>query len=151
MSKPLIVSNTIEIDAPASKVWDILTKPEQTKKYMFGCETVSDWKVGSELLWRGTFDGVELVAVKGHIKEIQPGKLLTYTTFDPNNPALKDVPENYLDVTYKLTEQNGKTTLDVSQGDFSTVEEGERRYTETYNNGDGWNPVLVHIKAIAEE
>ena len=46
----LFVKNIININAPALKVWDALVNPEQTKKYMFGCETVSDWKPGSPLL-----------------------------------------------------------------------------------------------------
>ena len=41
----LNVKNSIRIEATADRVWDALTNPEQTKKYMFGCETVSDWQV----------------------------------------------------------------------------------------------------------
>jgi uncharacterized protein YndB with AHSA1/START domain len=40
----LFVKNSITINASPAKVWDALTNPEQTRKYMFGCETVSDWK-----------------------------------------------------------------------------------------------------------
>jgi len=36
-------------------VWDALTNPSMTKQYMFGCETVSDWETGSELLWQGEY------------------------------------------------------------------------------------------------
>lgn len=50
MKASLIIKNVIEISAPAYKVWNALVNPEQTKQYMFGCETVSDWKKGSELL-----------------------------------------------------------------------------------------------------
>ena len=150
MSQPLIVKSTITINAPAAKVWDALVNPEQTKKYMFGCETVSDWKPGSPLLWRGSYEGKEMVFVKGNIVEIKPGKFLSYTTIDPNNPALPDIPANYVTVTYDLQEQNGQTVLNITQGDFSGVADGQNRYTETYNNGEGWNPILVQIKALAE-
>ncbi|HWB27203.1 MAG TPA: SRPBCC domain-containing protein [Chitinophagaceae bacterium] len=150
MSTPLIVENSIEIHAPAEKVWDLLVNPEQTKKYMFGCETVSDWKVGSPLLWRGVYAGNEMVFVKGNIVIIEPPKLLVYTVIDPNNTAIPDIPENYLAVTYALSENDGITTLTVSQGDFSTVAEGEKRYIDTYNNGEGWNPILAQVKALAE-
>ena len=68
----LFVKNTITINASANKVWDALVNPEQTKKYMFGCETVSDWKVGSELLWKGNYEGKEMIFVKGHIINIEP-------------------------------------------------------------------------------
>lgn len=149
MSK-LIVKSQISIHAPASKVWDVLVNPQQTKKYMFGCEALSDWKPGSELIWKGQWEGKDMVFVKGHVVKIEPGKFLEYTTFDPNNPAIQDIPQNYVAVTYTLTEKKGETLLEVTQGDFSTVADGDRRYKETYNNGEGWNPVLVQVKQIAE-
>ena len=149
MSQPLIVKNTIIINAPASKVWDALTNPEQTKKYMFGCETVSDWKVGSALLWKGNYEGKEMNFVKGKIVAIDPGKFLAYTTIDPNS-AVEDIPENYLTVTYGLAEQSGHTILTVTQGDYATVAEGDKRYKEAFNNGEGWNPILVEIKKLVE-
>ena len=151
MDKQLIVKNSIAINAPASKVWDALTNPEQTKKYMFGCETISDWKPGSPLLWRGEYEGTEMVFVKGNIVSIEPGKFLAYTTIDPNSTTVEDIPENYLTVTYDLREQDGQTTLNVTQGDYSKVADGEKRYQDTYNNGEGWNPILIQIKKLVEE
>jgi len=149
MAEQLIVKNSIAINAPAATVWDALINPEKTKQYMFGCETVSDWKVGSELLWRGRYEGKEMVFVKGKIVKIEPERLLVYTTIDPNS-NIADIPENYVDVTYELVNQEGGTILNVSQGDFGTVENGESRYQDAYNNGDGWNPILVEIKKLVE-
>jgi uncharacterized protein YndB with AHSA1/START domain len=148
MSNPLIVKNDITINASPSKVWDTLTKPEETKKYMFGCETVSDWEQGSPLLWKGNFNGQEMVAVKGTIINIEPNKFLEYTTIDPNS-GIADVPENYLTVTYELIQQNGATLLTVTQGDYSKVGDGDKRYNEAVSAG-GWQPILVEIKKVAE-
>ena len=145
----LIVKNSITIKAKISKVWDALTNPEQTKKYMFGCETVSDWKVGSPLLWKGHYEGKDMIFVKGHIVDIQPEKLLAYTTIDPNS-AIEDIPENYLTVTYSLTQENEQIIFTVTQGDYTKVADGERRYKEAYNGGEGWNPILVEIKKLVE-
>lgn len=144
-----IVQNFITINAPIAKVWDALVNPEQTKKYMFGCETVSDWKVGSPLLWRGNYEGKEMVFVKGFVLEIQVNKTLKYTVIDPN-AAMEDIPENYLNVTYSLSEQNGITTLVVMQDGFETAADGEKRYQDVYNKGEGWNPILVEIKKLVE-
>ena len=146
----LLIKNNITINAPVKKVWDVLTNPEQTKKYMFGCETVSDWKHGSTLEWKGNYEGKEMVFVKGNIVNIIPEKFLAYTTIDPNNTAMEDKPENYLTVTYNLKEENGVTVLTVTQGDYNKVADGESRYKEAYNNGEGWNPILIEIKKIAE-
>lgn len=145
----LVVKNSIDIQAHATIVWDALVNPEQTKKYMFGCEAISDWKIGSPLIWKGSYEGKEMVFVKGSILDIQPKKLLKYTIIDPNS-AIPDVPENYLNVTYQLLESNGKTNLTVIQDGFENAAEGEKRYKEVYNNGEGWNPILVQIKQLAE-
>lgn len=145
----LTVQNSVIINALPSVVWDALTNPEQTKKYMFGCETVSDWNVGSPLLWRGNQDGQEMVFVKGHIVALEPERLLAYTTIDPNS-AVEDIPENYLTVTYHLSGEDRQTVLTVTQGDYATVADGPRRYQETMDGG-GWDSVLIAIKELIEQ
>jgi len=149
MNDPLLVKNTISIKASPIEIWDALVNPEQTKKYMFGCETVSDWKVGSELLWKGSYEGQDMVFVKGNIVDIRPGNFLAYTTIDPHNPAIPDLPENYLTVTYEIKENGEETILTTTQGDYSKVAEGEKRYQETIDGG-GWQPILEAIKKLLE-
>jgi uncharacterized protein YndB with AHSA1/START domain len=145
----LIIKNSITINASPAAVWDALVNPEQTKKYMFGCQTVSDWKPGSPLLWRGSYEGKEMIFVKGDIVQIDLEKYLEYTVIDPNS-TLPDIPENYLTVTYTLSEATDGTILTVTQGDYSKVGDGENRYKHSYNNGEGWNPILVEIKKVVE-
>ena len=144
-----IVKSTITINAPAKKVWDALTNPGQTKEYMFGCETVSDWKVGDSLLWVANYEGKEMVFVKGFIVAIQPNELLIYTVIDPYSD-MPDIPQNYLNVTYQLSELGEQTTLNVLQDGFENAADGEKRYNDCYNNGEGWNPILVQIKELVE-
>lgn len=145
----LEIRNSIGINASSQKVWDVLTQAKYTKVYMFGCEAVSDWKVGSELLWKGSYEGKEMVFVKGYIVAIEPTSTLVYSTFDPHS-SITDIPENYLNVSYILSEKNGVTTFTVTQGDYNKVAEGEKRYKEGSNNGEGWNPILQEIKKLAE-
>ncbi|MEO8794957.1 MAG: SRPBCC domain-containing protein [Daejeonella sp.] len=145
----LTVKNSIEINADARRVWDVLVDPEYTKQYMFGCEAESDWKNGSPLVWKMMHEGKEIIPVKGIIKEIQPYRFLTYSVFDPS-ASYPDIPENHLNVTYQLEVESGKTILTVLQDGFELAAEGEKRYQDVYNNGEGWNPILVQIKEIAE-
>ena len=91
-----------------------------------------------------------MVFVKGHIEKIIPNQILVYTVFDPNNIKMADVRENYLTVTYELNSNANITTLTVTQGDFNTVADGEKRYNDTYNNGDGWGPLLREVKKMLE-
>lgn len=145
MSK-LVITNKIVINAPAWRVWEVLTKPEYTRKFMFGCAAVSDWKQGSTLEWKGNISGKEGVVVKGRIIEIDSGKFLAYSTFDPNT-GMEDADYNYLTVTERLEEQDGTTTLSITQGDFSIVQDGQRRYAD---GAKGWESVLPKIKELAE-
>lgn len=149
MKKAMIVTNSIDIQAPAARVWKALTDPSETEKYMFGCRTVSDWKKGSPLLWEGVHEGKKLVFVKGMISEIKPERRLVYTTIDPNS-GIPDLPENYLSVSYDLVESGGTTRLTATQGDYARVGDGEKRYRETMEGG-GWQPILVQIKKLLEE
>lgn len=143
------VTNKILIHASPTDVWDALVNPAKTKVYMFGCETVSDWKAGSELLWRGNHEGKEVVFVKGKILEIEPPKKLVYTVIDPF-ASYPDIPENYLNVTYTLEQQAEDTILTVRQDGFEAAADGEKRYQDVSNKGEGWNPILVQIKALVE-
>lgn len=143
----LVTKDAIEIRATPERVWRVLTDPELTPRYMFGCRTVSEWKVGSPLLWEGTFDGKTLVAVKGAIEALERPRHLRYSVFDPNG-QYTDAPWNYLHVDYLLTPTGDGVRLEVVQGDYATVQDGQKRYQDTVN---GWGSILAQIKAIAEE
>ncbi|MGI9541815.1 MAG: SRPBCC family protein [Cyclobacteriaceae bacterium] len=149
MKEKKIIENTILIDAPVAKVWDALVNPEITKHYMYGCEAVSDWAVGSPLLWKGEYEGKEMIFVKGIVLEIAPNEKLKFTVIDPN-AQMEDIPENYLNVTYALIEQNDQVQLTVTQDGFEDAADGEKRYQDVYNNGEGWNPILAKIKKMVE-
>ena len=146
MGQTLTVKKEIQLNADMTKVWEVLTQPGWTKKYMFGCEVESDWIAGSPILWKGTVDGKKIVYVKGTIVSIETGRLLQYTTFDPNS-GMEDVPANYTTVTYSLVPEHGHTILSVSQGDYSKVADGQKRYEETLK---GWDMVLENIKELLE-
>lgn len=148
MEESLIIENEIDIEAPAGKVWDALINPEQTRKYMFGCAVISDFKEGDPMLWQGEVDGQLVTFVKGHVVRCDPERELVYTTFDPNSDV-PDIPENYLTVTYRLTGNEGKTTLYISQGDYSKVHDGETRYRHAEEAG-GWLGLMMSIKELVE-
>ncbi len=146
---PLQVINEIEIEAPAAKVWDVLTQSEYTAQYMFGCTVESDWHVGSPLIWTMQHEGKDFIPVSGFIMEIHPNVKLVYTVIDPN-AAMEQIPENHLNVTYDLFQRDDITLLTVTQDGFEGAANGQKRYEDVYNNGEGWNPILVQMKELAE-
>jgi uncharacterized protein YndB with AHSA1/START domain len=140
--KVLIVNKNISINASAEKVWEAITNPELTKKYMYNSEVISEWKEGSTIIWRDA--GSRKVHVKGIIKEIRPGKLLQ--TIDLSlDSGLPDVESNYSRVTYELKNDNGKTLLIVTEDNLNGDEE---RFNDSKNF---WDVVLKGLKELVEK
>jgi len=143
----LNVKKTITLDAQTTKVWEALTKPEMIKKYMSNTEVISDWKVGSPILWVETSEGEERIMVKGSIEKIEVGRLIEFAAIDMNT-KYTDIPSNYVKATYELTPKLGKTQLSVTQGDYLRVEEGRKRFVEA---DGGWNRTLNALKTFIEK
>ncbi|MBK9730038.1 MAG: SRPBCC domain-containing protein [Chitinophagaceae bacterium] len=133
---------TITIDAPASKVWDALTKPEIIKQYFFGTNANSDWKVGSPLIFTGEWEGKSYTD-KGTVLENEPGKLLKYNYWSSMS-GIEDKPENYADITFDLSENNNHTTLTVTQENIP--DEKMKAHSES-----NWNMVLENMKKLLEK
>ncbi len=142
----LNIKKTITLNAEASKVWEALTKPEIIKKYMSGTEVISEWKVGSPILWVGTTEGEERVKEKGTIEKMEVGKLIQYSALDLDTESI-DIPTNYVKATFELVPKLGKTLLSVTEGDYSRVEDGRKRFVEA---DGGWNRKLNALKAFIE-
>jgi len=141
----LVYHQTVFILVPQSKVWDALINPEITPQYMFGCAVISDWSAGSPVSWKSITDGIEYV--KGKLVTFDPEKELSFTVFDPN-AGYMDVPTNYLTTTYRLFPMDNGTKLEVFQGDFATIENGEKRFSET---SIGWEMTLNSFKRLLED
>lgn len=141
----LVIRKAIDVNAPVETLWRVLTDAKFIPQYMFGCIAETDWKPGSRLLWKGAADGK--LYVKGHIVSNDAPRRLVYTIFDPNS-TIKDIPQNYLTMTYDLR-RNGDhgSVLEITQGDYAAVEDGENRYKHSL---DGDDTVLAGIKKLAE-
>ncbi|GAB4014043.1 SRPBCC family protein [Spirosoma migulaei] len=142
MRNDLIVSQSIDITASASRVWEVLTTPDLIKEYLFGTETVTDWKVGSEIIFQGEYEE-QTYRDKGVILENVPNKLLSYSYWSGFSGA-EDKPENYSTITYTLRPEGDHQT------EFTWTQQG---YTteEGYNHSvNGMGAFLKQIKELAE-
>ena len=139
MKGTFVARSRMEIAAPAAAVWKALTSAEMIKKYMFGTEATSDWKVGSPITYKGVWEG-KSYEDKGTILELVPNQLLK-STYWSGMSGLEDKPENYNTVTYSLSEKNGLTTLSLTQDNNATKESA----THSESN---WKKVLEGLKAL---
>lgn len=143
MRYDLSVSGSVVINADPAKVWDALTNPAKIKEYLFGTETVTDWKVGSEIIFQGEYQG-QKYRDKGIIKEFTHEEKISYSYWS-GFTGLEDKPENYSLVTYKLEKINGNATnLTWTQKGFAD----EKGYEHSKN---GVNEILQQIKTVAEK
>jgi len=117
------LSKSIEITAPAAKVWKALTDPAIVKQYFFGTNIKSDWKIGSPILFEGEWEG-KTYQDKATILEIEPGKFIKYNYWSTMS-GTEDKPENYANISYGLDEKDGKTTLTVTQDNIKNKESAE--------------------------
>ena len=141
MDKKFIAKATTTINAPASKVWEALTKPELIKKYLFGTEVTTNWKVGSPITYKGEWEG-KAYEDKGKILKFEPEKTLVSTHWSPLS-GVPDIPENYHTVKYELSEKDGKTDITILQDNNAT--EDEKAHSE-----HNWMTVLDGMKKLLE-
>ena len=141
MSNTAVAKATTTVNAPASKVWDAITKPDQIKQYMFGTQVTTDWKVGSPITYKGEWKG-KAYEDKGKVLEIEPRKRLV-STFWSSLAGLPDKPENYKTVRYELAPEGDRTKLTVTQDNNASQAEAQ----EAEQN---WNMVLDGIKKLVE-
>ena len=141
MNKTLIAKATININAPTSKVWDALTKPDLIKQYMFGTQVTTDWKVGSPITYKGEWNG-KAYEDKGKVLQVEPGKLLV-STFWSSLSGLTDIPENYKTVSYELSVEGRGTNLTITQDNNDSQEEAN-------HSEQNWKMVLEGIKKLLE-
>lgn len=112
---------SVHLNVETEKLWDLLINPKYTEKYMFNCRVISDFKVGSGIDWKGSYNGVEAF-LTGEVLAIKPQKMLKYSIVDPSLHDPK-VPENYVHVTYEIRPQNGGMLLTVVNETFDGDEE----------------------------
>jgi uncharacterized protein YndB with AHSA1/START domain len=130
------------IEAPADRVWQALVDPALVRQYLYGAEIKSDWRKGSPITFKGEWKG-RAYEDKGEILEIEPGRLLKVTHYSPLS-GLPDVPENYHVVTYRVSGEDGRSTLTITQAN-------NRDQKEVDESQKTWGMILGNIKQLLEK
>lgn len=139
--KKLFVEQAVEIKAPPQKVWKTLTDPELTedwiKTWWPEVHLESDWKLGSEVLWK-TENGT--IGSRGVITFLDPEKVIRFT-FQVSGTEKKE------EITFVLHGKEEGTRFSVSVGDFGDTPEHEACYPGAV---EAWERSLPVIKHLAE-
>ena len=142
MKSNITATTTINIQAKTPAVWGALTRPELIKQYFFGTDAISDWREGSPIIFRGEWQG-RSYEDKGTILIVEPEKLLRYSYWSSMS-GIEDKPENYLIITYELFQEDGTTTLTITQ---DNIRDEEMKIHSEQN----WRIVMNGLKQLLEE
>jgi uncharacterized protein YndB with AHSA1/START domain len=141
MPTDLSTQASITVDAPAANVWEALTNADLIKQWFFGVDTDTDWAEGSPIVHRGEYQG-RPYEDKGTILKVEPGRLLVHTHWSPVS-GLPDRPENYQEVSWRLSEQDGKTELTVNEVNLPSEE-------AKATSEQGWETALAGLRDLLE-
>lgn len=137
----LEVSHCVLINAEKEKVWKVLTDPELIKEYLYGTETITDWRPGSEIIFQGEYEGHKY-RDHGRIVTYLKNEEISYSYWSGFS-GLEDKSENYSMVIYKLKAVQNKT-------EFTWIQKGFADSEKQKHSGEGLPALLEQIKLIAE-
>ena len=146
---PTSASNSIvqeiTIKAPAERIFEALTNPDERLKWWWGAKGIfeiahveSDLRLGGKWLMRGIGKGEKPLTVAGEYREIVRPRVLVFTW-------LPDWQENATEtlVRWDLEEKDGGTTVRLTHSGFTS-----ESYRATYR---GWPQVLGGLQAYVEQ
>lgn len=141
METNITLKKKIKIESPISEVWKALTDLLKLEQAMFGCNVITNWEVGSKILFKGSWEGNEFID-KGTIIDFEEGKSYTYDYWS-NFSGLPDSPENYSIIKFQLDEVDNGTILYLVQSNFAT----QSMYQHSEKN---WDIALNSMKELVE-
>ena len=123
MSKDLVVKHSIKINAPVSRVWEILTKPEYIRQWNSLPEDFGDYEIHPATIieWPGQS--------RLNVVEFDLNRRLSYSLSIPEWEAQNVTHIGY---TYSLSiDADGYTWLGIEIGDFAILTEADKYYDES--------------------
>jgi uncharacterized protein YndB with AHSA1/START domain len=142
MKSEISVKVSTVINRPISDVWEALTKAEIIKQYFFGTDTITDWRIGGSIVFKGEWEG-RSYEDKGIVLRFETNKMLQYNYWSSMS-GIEDTPENYVNISYFLSSENGKTNLTISQENIPN--EKMKEHSER-----NWKKVLNSLKNLLEQ
>jgi uncharacterized protein YndB with AHSA1/START domain len=135
------ITSSTHIDAPIRTVWEAITTPSMIKQWFFGVDTESEWKVGSQLVHTGEWQGKPYID-KGEIIEIDPPRHLVHTHWSEVS-GKPDAPEHHEVVTWDLVEKDGGTELTITERNLPSEDAAA-------TSEQAWKTALGSLKKLLE-
>ncbi|MCF2502219.1 SRPBCC domain-containing protein [Dyadobacter sp. CY107] len=139
MDRTLIVNDQIQIEAPLSKVWEVLVAPKYIRQWDDLPSGFDDYYLepGRIIEWTGI--------TKLTVSESEPNAVLKLSLYVDKwelPPAAYDIA-----YTYRLSEEADGVLLQLEIGDFSVLEDGQAYYDSSVEFAE---TALEKIKNLAE-
>jgi uncharacterized protein YndB with AHSA1/START domain len=141
MNHDLFISESVLIHASPERIWEVLTNPKLIAEYLYGTETITDWKKGCEIIFQGEYEGTKY-RDKGVILEIIPNREIRYSYWS-SFMGIEDKPENYGVLTYTIEPKGKEAVFTWHQRGF--VDESRLQHSK-----DGLPALLNQVREIAE-
>lgn len=138
MSKSI---SKVKLNAKPEKVWEALTRADLVKKWQYGSDLITNWKVGETIKFHSEWNG-NVYEQHGTVLEVKPYELISYSLFAPR-PGIEDIPENYFTMIYNLQPFNNGTALTITQVDNRQTQNAAAETEED-------NTILLALKEIVE-
>lgn len=139
MAQSLLVREEILIEAPISKVWEVLVAPKYIRQWDDLPQDFDDYylDIGRTIVWPGYS--------RLTVKVSEPYERLVldlYAEKWEQPPAFYDIAYTYL-----LQEENSSTRLALEIGDFGVLPDGESYFQSSLTFA---SEALTKIKSLAE-
>jgi uncharacterized protein YndB with AHSA1/START domain len=146
MSEATAVAS-INIQATRKAAWNALTDPDLIREYFMGATVSTDWKVGHPITFSGEYQG-NAYEDKGEILAVEPEARLSFSHWSPMT-GTEDDPENYHVVDITLSDEDGGTSVTLTQSNLKGgVTEADRSNRADYEKN--WSSTLEGLKATVE-
>ena len=136
------ISKVITINAPREQVFSALTKSDEIPQYFPLKVVESEWKQGSEVLYKGEVNGVPFTDF-GVIENLDFPSNYTYRYWSDNH-GTERMPENHITISYTLEGNDKVTELTVVQSNIKSSD-----LYELMNN-QVWDYLLGSLKQYVE-
>lgn len=138
----LTINKSISIAASPESIFDALTNSDTIVKYYPLHSVVSDWKVGSEVHYKGDANGTPFTDF-GTIDVLDRASQYKYSYWSDNHGTAR-APENLVSICYQITSHDDHCTVKLTQENIPNTE-----LYEAMNNSI-WDFLLQRFKTFIE-